>query len=63
MQQTGPYYLARVSVAPEGLRTLGRRSLQPGMSAEVVIKTGSRSLLTYLLHPLVRRFSTSMKEE
>lgn len=57
------YYLARVRVTPEGMRTLGNRHLQPGMPAEVVIKTGERSLLTYLLHPLTKRLAASMKEE
>lgn len=58
-----PYYLARVQVTPEGQRALGSNVLQPGMPAEIVIKTGERSMLSYLLHPLVRRFSTSMTEE
>ena len=58
-----PYYLARVSVTPDGMKTLGTRQLQPGMPVEVVIKTGERSLLTYLLHPLIKRVSASMKEE
>jgi len=58
-----PYYLARVSVTPEGIKTLGKRQLQPGMQAEVVIRTGERSLLTYLLHPLTKRMAASMKEE
>jgi len=57
------YYLARVQVTPEGEKALGSNALQPGMPAEIVIKTGERSMLTYLLHPLVRRFSTSMTEE
>ena len=57
------YYLARVQVTPEGEKALGSNSLQPGMPAEIVIKTGERSMLAYLLHPLVRRFSTSMTEE
>lgn len=57
------YYLARVSVTPEGLKALGRRQMQPGMPVEVIIKTGERSLLTYLLHPLSRRLAASMKEE
>jgi protease secretion system membrane fusion protein len=60
---TPPYYLARVSVTPEGLRKLGARQMQPGMPAEVVFRTGERSLLTYLLHPLTKRFAASMKEE
>jgi len=58
-----PYYLARVSITPAGMKTLGKRQLQPGMPVEVVIKTGERSLLTYLLHPLLKRVAASMKEE
>lgn len=57
------YYLARVSVTAEGLKELGSRQLQAGMPAEVVIKTGERSVLTYLLHPLLKRIAASMKEE
>lgn len=57
------YYLARVSLTPEGLKQLGNRQLQPGMNAEVLIKTGERSLLTYLLHPLTKRIAAAMKEE
>jgi membrane fusion protein, protease secretion system len=57
------YYLARVAVTPEGLKMLGKRQMQPGMPVEVVFKTGERSLLTYLLHPLTKRIAASMKEE
>jgi protease secretion system membrane fusion protein len=57
------YFLARVQVTPEGMKTLGKRQMQPGMPAEIVIKTGERSMLTYLLHPLVKRMASSMKEE
>lgn len=57
------YYLARVSVTPAGLRDLGDRRLQAGMPVEAVIKTGERTLLTYLLHPLVKRLAAAMKEE
>jgi len=57
------YYLARVQVTPEGMKALGSRQMQPGMPAEVVIRTGERSMLAYLLHPLVRRMASSLKEE
>ena len=57
------YFLARVQVTPDGMKTLGKRQMQPGMPAEIVIKTGERSMLTYLLHPLVKRMASSMKEE
>ncbi len=57
------YYLARVALTPDGLKKLGKRQLQPGMPVEIVIKTGERSMLTYLLHPLTKRIAASMKEE
>ena len=58
-----PYYLGRVSITPEGLKELGRRQMQAGMPAEVVIKTGERTVLTYLLHPFLKRMAASLKEE
>jgi protease secretion system membrane fusion protein len=58
-----PYYLARLEITPDGMKRLGERRLQPGMPAEVVIKTGERTLLTYLLHPLTKRIAASLKEE
>jgi protease secretion system membrane fusion protein len=57
------YFLARIQLTPEGLAVLGPRTMQAGMSAEVVIRTGERTVLQYLLHPLVRRLAQSMKEE
>ena len=62
--QTGvAYYLARVAVTADGYKMLGKRQLQPGMPVEVVFVTGERSMLTYLLKPLIKGFSASMKEE
>ncbi|MDR0672211.1 MAG: HlyD family type I secretion periplasmic adaptor subunit [Zoogloeaceae bacterium] len=57
------YYLARVSVTEEGMKILGSRHMQAGMPAEVIIITGERSMLTYLLRPLLKRIAVSMKEE
>jgi len=57
-----PYYLARITVTPQGVKDLGRRQLQPGMPAEIVIKTGERSLMKYLLAPLIRRLAVSFRE-
>lgn len=56
------YYLARVVLSPKGVTELGARVMQPGMPAEVVIQTGERTVLQYLLHPLTRRLASSMKE-
>jgi len=57
-----PYYLARVVVTPEGVKKLGANRLQPGMPADVVIKTGERTLLDYLMKPLMRHIHTALTE-
>lgn len=57
------YYLARIAVTADGYKVLGKRQLHPGMPVEVIFITGERSMLTYLLKPLVKGFAASMKEE
>lgn len=57
------YFLGRVELTADGRKALGDRVLHPGMVAEVLVKTGERSLLTYLLHPLTKRIATAMIEE
>ena len=56
------FYLARIELTEAGMKTLGVHQMQPGMPAEVIIKTGERTVLTYLLHPLTRRVASAMKE-
>jgi protease secretion system membrane fusion protein len=58
-----PYFLARIAVTSDGIKMLGQHRLQPGMPVQVIIKTGERSLLTYIMHPLIKRMSASLKEE
>jgi len=57
-----PYFLARVEVTPAGLLKMGARKIQPGMSADVILKTGERTMLAYLMTPLSRRLSMSFIE-
>jgi protease secretion system membrane fusion protein len=57
-----PYYAGRAELTPEGMHALSGRTVQPGMAAEVLIRTGERSLLAYLLGPLTRRVSVAMTE-
>ncbi|WP_416776772.1 HlyD family type I secretion periplasmic adaptor subunit [Xenorhabdus budapestensis] len=57
------YYQIRVRVTPEGMEKLADLHIKPGMPVEVFVKTGSRSLLSYLFKPLVDRASTSLIEE
>ncbi|WP_426944363.1 HlyD family type I secretion periplasmic adaptor subunit [Pseudomonas oryzihabitans] len=63
-ERTGaPYYLARVALTDKGRADLGRRELVPGMPAEVLINTGARTLLNYLLKPARNAMARSMIEE
>lgn len=63
-EKTGTaYYLARVRVTEAGARTLGERKLLPGMPADVLIITGQRTLLQYLMQPARDALSQSMIEE
>jgi protease secretion system membrane fusion protein len=56
------YYLGRVTVGARGIARLGQHKLTPGMPVEIIIKTGERTFLAYLVAPLLRRLSRSAKE-
>ncbi len=43
----------RVKVALTGINTLGDKKIMPGMMTEVNILTGKRTVLDYLLRPLI----------
>lgn len=59
------YYLARVAVSPVGLETLSAADLElvPGMPAEVLINTGARTLVQYLMKPLTDSFKRAVIED
>ena len=59
------YYLARVAVSPEGLEALSTAELDlvPGMPAEVLIQTGERTLVQYVMKPLTDSFKRSLIED
>lgn len=57
------YYLARVAVTEEGRKALGNLALVPGMPAEVLINTGARTLLQYLMQPATNAFARSLIED
>ena len=56
------HYLALLKITDKGKQTLGSRVLQPGMPAEIIVKTGEQTLLNYLLGPFLKRLASSMKE-
>lgn len=62
-ERTGqPYYLARIAFDPESLKKLPG-PLTPGMQTDVLITTGERTALEYLLMPLTQRMALAMREK
>ncbi|SHE85058.1 membrane fusion protein, protease secretion system [Lampropedia hyalina DSM 16112] len=62
-ERTGtPYFKARIEVPPEELKRLSYERIIPGMPVDVVIRTGERSLLHYLLQPLTDRVFSAFRE-
>jgi HlyD family type I secretion membrane fusion protein len=57
-----PYFDAQVAVGRKEVPTVVAEKLSAGMPAEVVIPTGERTVLDYLIAPIVERFNTSMRE-
>ncbi len=62
-QQSPPFYKAKVEVTAEGLAMLEGLTLVPGMPAEVLINTGSRTLFQYLTQPIRNAFARSLIED
>lgn len=58
-----PYYEAVVILDQADLYLLDGMALVPGMPAEVLVKTGQRTMLGYVTSPLKRMFSQSLIEE
>jgi multidrug efflux pump subunit AcrA (membrane-fusion protein) len=57
------FYLVHVSVPDEQLERLGDHRLQPGMPADVMIKTGDRTALQYLFQPLLDSLDHAWRDE
>jgi protease secretion system membrane fusion protein len=65
-ERTGaPYYKVRAKVTAEGAKTIAAKKLQivSGMPVEMFVKTGERTMMSYLLKPVFDRAKTSMSEE
>ncbi|MYM89833.1 HlyD family type I secretion periplasmic adaptor subunit [Rugamonas sp. FT82W] len=65
-ERTGvPYYKVRAKVTPEGLKMIAAKKMDviPGMPVEMFVKTGERTMMSYLLKPIFDRAKTSLTEE
>lgn len=60
-----PYYQGRIEITPKGEEELRANNIvpQPGMQAAVIVRTGERTLMQYLIDPLVTRLSTGLREQ
>jgi membrane fusion protein, protease secretion system len=58
-----PYYKLLARVTPEGMKKIGNLKVRAGMPVDLFVKTGERTMMNYLLKPLIDHFKMSMTEE
>jgi len=63
-EQTGEsFYTAQISLDDMSDPRLAGLKLLPGMPAEVLMRTGERTLLQYLISPVRQSFTRSLTEQ
>ncbi|WP_292994982.1 HlyD family type I secretion periplasmic adaptor subunit [Nitrosomonas sp.] len=63
-ERTGlPYYNMKAKVTADGMKQLSDQQIRAGMPVEIFIKTGERSLMSYLFKPILDRVHSSLSEE
>jgi len=63
VKNSDAFYKAQVQVTEKGKKLLAQNKIRPGMSADVFIVTGERSLMSYLFKPVFDRANTALREE
>lgn len=58
-----PFFLTRIAIPPDEREKLGEIKLSAGMPADVLIKTGERTALDYILKPMTDAFARGLNEE
>ena len=65
-EKTGvPYYKVHVKVAPAGEKKIiaHNMDIRSGMPVELFVKTGERTMMSYLFKPIMDRAHTALSEE
>jgi protease secretion system membrane fusion protein len=59
------FYKVRVKVSPKGAKMIAANhmDIRPGMPVELFVKTGERTMMSYLLKPIFDRAHSSMSED
>jgi protease secretion system membrane fusion protein len=55
------FYLAQVETTEEGAKKIADLKVQTGMPVDVIVKTGERTFMSYLLKPLTDKFALAFK--
>jgi membrane fusion protein, protease secretion system len=58
-----PYYKLLAKVTPEGMKKIANLKIRAGMPVDLFVKTGERTMMNYLLKPIIDHFNMSMTEE
>lgn len=60
-----PYYKVRVRVTAEGAKKIATHKLDiiPGMPVDLFVKTGERTMMSYLIKPIIDRAHSALGEE
>jgi HlyD family secretion protein len=56
------YYTIRIAMPPEQVARLGEVKLVPGMPVEAFVKTGDRTVMSYLMKPLSDQINRAFRE-
>jgi protease secretion system membrane fusion protein len=63
-ERTGEsYYKIQARVTDKGMKMLKEHQVRPGMPVEVFVITGERTMMNYLMRPILDRMRTSLGEE
>ncbi len=57
-----PYYKLLARVSPEGMKIASGMEIRPGMSVDLFVKTGERTMMNYLLRPVYDHLRMSLTE-
>jgi protease secretion system membrane fusion protein len=63
-ENTGePYYKLQAEVAPEGMKMIADLEIKPGMPVDLFVKTGERTMMNYILRPILDHLKMAMTED
>jgi protease secretion system membrane fusion protein len=58
-----PYYAVKAQVAPEGMKMIESLNIRPGMPVDLFVKTGERTMMNYLLKPILDQLNMALRED